>query len=130
MYDKWDSIDSPQGTFAAAESVGDARLPALTRESSAPLQELNSGNEIDRLASNYARLARGLDFVKGIYVDLTDGLTIYTVYEGGFRDATDALYDIYDRVTDMFPDQLTKYRLISAASDSDHSLPSNARRVA
>ena len=62
-------------------------------------------------------------------VTITDGLTIYTVYEGDFREATDALYDIYDRVMDIFPACLAKYRLIRHAVRADYPLPPTAHRV-
>lgn len=77
----------------------------------------------------YATLVCGLGFVKGVYVDQMDGLTISTIYEGNFRDVTDILYEIYDRVESSFPECLVKHRLIRAANNGDYSPPVNARRL-
>jgi len=85
--------------------------------------------EYEGYTRTYATLARRLDIVRDIYADMADGLTIYTVYEGDFREATDALYDIYDRVMDMFPACLATYRLIRHAARADYPLPPTARRV-
>ncbi len=85
--------------------------------------------EREEYTRTYAALARRLDIVRDIYADITDGLTIYTVYEGDFREATDALYDIYDRVMDMFPACLATYRLIRQSARADYPLPPTARRV-
>ncbi len=130
MYELRDRINlGPEEGIVTETSSYEYGAPPV-RGSSVASNERSHIDEAEEYAHSYAALARGLDCVRDIYVDLTDGLTIYTVYEGNFREATDALYDIYDRVMDMFPGCLAKYRLIGAASGNDDPLPSSARRVA
>ncbi len=116
--------NTPQRT-----SVAHAEPPESYVESGYANAMSPASSQQEEYARTYAAFARELDVVKDIYADMTDGLTIYTVYEGDFREATDALYDIYDRVMDMFPACLAKYRLIRQAARADYLLPVTARRV-
>lgn len=77
----------------------------------------------------YAHLVESLDFVKAVYVDDWHGLTIYTVYQGDRRTASDHLYDAYAEVIDRFPQVPVDFRRLDYDRLESSPVPTTARRV-
>lgn len=91
-------------------------------ESVAPVHRQEQEAYID----TYAELVRPFDFVKAVYADHSDDLTIYTVYQGDLDRIDDELYDAYGTVIDRFPGVAVNFRLLDGARVDDYTLPYSA----
>ena len=84
---------------------------------------------ISEYVAAYAHLVKTYDFVKGVYVNASNGLTIYTVYQGERRAVSDKIYEAYGQVIDRFPSMPIDFRLLNHNRLDTAPVPGNAYKV-
>lgn len=77
----------------------------------------------------YVHLVKIYDFVKDIYVNASNGLTIYTVYQGERRAISDKIYEAYGQVIDLFPHMPIDFRLLNHKRLDTVPVPGDAYKV-
>jgi len=80
-------------------------------------------------ANTFAKLVYPLDFVSAVYADESHGLALYIVYQGDRRAIAKRLYATYQRIIDMFPDEIADFRMLSAAQIESGLLPPTASGI-
>lgn len=87
--------------------------------------------EYDRIQAveAYVNAVRALEQVSGVFVNESNGLTVYTVYRGDRRQARAAIYDTYQTVMNRFPDLLIDFHTVPSDSAGETLASENAHRV-
>jgi hypothetical protein len=68
------------------------------------------------------------DFLEAVYLDLSPGIAIYTVYRGPFATVAGTLFDAEIAVIDRFPDIPVNFETVNVES-REAVLPASAQRV-
>jgi len=84
---------------------------------------------ISEYVTAYVHLVKAYDFVKGVYINASNGLTIYTVYQGERRAISDKIYEAYGQVIDRFPRMPIDFRLLNHKRLDTVPVPGDAYKV-
>lgn len=84
---------------------------------------------IEAYINRYVDAIRELNFVKAAFADVSNGLTLYTVYNGRLDEVGPRLYEVEGCIIDQWPDVPVVFRVVNASRPGTWPSPMTAHQI-